>query len=263
MSDYHSRPELSSSEVAAYLSDPIAWWHAYRAKDWPRQEATSAMQFGTLVHSMIEHGGTSAIVKEIPAEVLNEQGHCKGKAWLEWKSANPAEQYLKPGEPNPLATIWEHLLANQWVRAIIENGDKEVSHFWPDLDLDCACRCRFDATLNGVLVDWKTTTMSNARTFAADAYSRFYDVRLALYRKGFQDLYGVKPEVYIVAIENSGGMAVNVYRMPDEWLDDAEARLILTVDEMMHFKLEDYLNRGPVTLIQPRYAQFKIEEVTA
>jgi PDDEXK-like domain of unknown function (DUF3799) len=264
--NYHDLPQTSSSEVACFLADPITWYHHWVARDWPRTQATPAMQFGTAVHHMIEHGGPGSVVKEIPAEVLNEQGHCKGKAWTEWKAANPAEQYLKPGEPNPLAIIWQHLMANTWVRLIVENAAKEVEHFWHDDDLDIPCRCRFDAVLvdesHGKLIDWKTTTCDNERTFASDAYSRFYDVRLALYRKGFIDKYGVKPEIYIVAIENSGGYGVSVYRMPDEWMDDAEARLILTVDEMQNFDLAKHLDRGPVTLTQPRWAQLKFEEIT-
>jgi hypothetical protein len=258
---YHDQPELSSSEVAAYLYDPIEWWHRWRAKDWPKMTATPAMEFGTAVHQMIEYGGPAAVVKQIPAEVLNADGHCKGKPWTEWKSANPASIYLKPGETSPLVTIWDHLMANTWVRAVIENSQKELSHYWPDRDLGCACRCRFDAVLNGIIVDWKTTTMSNGRTFASDAYSRFYDVRLALYRRGYRDLYGNDPEVYIVAIQNSGGYGVDVYRMPEQWLDDAEARLILTVDEMLNFDLQKYLDSGPVDLIQPRWAQLKMEEL--
>jgi hypothetical protein len=32
---YHQRTELSSSQVSAFLADPIKWYHQHVAKDWP------------------------------------------------------------------------------------------------------------------------------------------------------------------------------------------------------------------------------------
>jgi len=57
MTDYHSRPELSSSQLAQFLSNPILFHHVHTLEDWPKDEPTAAMQFGTLVHTMIELGG--------------------------------------------------------------------------------------------------------------------------------------------------------------------------------------------------------------
>lgn len=258
--NYHDRPEKSSSEVAAFLSDPIEWYHIYVLKDWPRMVATKEMELGTAVHSMVEHRGVKTVVRSIPATVLNEQGHCKGKTWTDWKAANPAQIYLKPGETNPLTTIWQHLIANAWCRAFVEHAEKEVEHFWNDTDLG-ACRVKFDAILNGTIVDWKTTSKTCARTFAIDAVSRFYDVRLALYRRGYRDLFGCNPEIVVVAIETSGGTKVTPYRMPDAWLDDAEAKLILAVDDMRRFDLSRYLDCSPVDLVQPRYSVLDLESV--
>jgi len=50
------------------------------------------------------------------------------------------------------------------------------------------------------------------------------------------------------------------YRLSDSWLDDAEARLILAVDDMRRFNLNDYLNRGPFVLEQPRWSQVNLDE---
>lgn len=267
--NYHDRPETSSSQVAAYLNDPIQWYHVHVAKDWSKQEATVAMSFGTKVHEMAEHTlptmikakGWDSFIKVIPRNVLNADGHCKGKAWTEWKDGNPSDLYLKPDEQNPFVQIWEHLMANTWCRSVIEWGQKEVEHFWFDEDLNCDCRIKMDVSINDVIVDWKTTHKTTARQFAADAYDKHYDVRLALYRRGFRNLYGFDPEVYIVTIQTKGGFKVTPYRMPDTWLDDAEARLILVLDEMRHFSIERYLDCGPVVLEQPRYAVLNLEGV--
>lgn len=266
---YHDRSEMSSSEVAAYLDDPILWFHQYKAKDWPKKEPTIAMAFGTKVHDMAEHTlpamikaqGWDSFIKVIPSNVLNADGHCKGKAWTTWKDENPSEFYLKPDEQNPFVQIWEHLMSNSWCRSIIEHGQKEVEHFWFDEDLNCDCRIKMDVSINIALVDWKTTHKKTKQQFAYDAFDRKYDVRLALYRRGFRNAFGCDPEIYIVAIQTKGGYKITPYRMPDSWLEDAEAKLILTVDEMRHFNLERYLDCGPELLEQPRKAILDLESI--
>lgn len=259
MTDYHSRPELSSSEVARFIEDPIAWYHEYKLRDWKR-ETTPAMQFGTEIHAMVENLGTDSIVREIPPEVLNADGHRKGKPWKDWEAENPALIYIKQGEPNPIATIWKHLMANSWCREIILNAEKEVEHVWNDEDTGPS-RIKMDSVYQTALVDWKTTSKKCERTFTAEVYDRHYDVRLALYRKGFRDLFGFNPEVYVVSIQTSGGMKVTPYRIPDDWLEEAESRLIITVDDMRRFDLNRYLDAEPITLTKPRYATFDLESI--
>lgn len=260
--DYYSRPGLSSSEIATFLSDPICWYHWYVAKDWTRPEPSAEMKLGTAVHKMIELDGWQDMVKEIPREVLNGDGHCKGKAWLEWKAENPCDVYLKPCEPNPLRVIWEHLQANVWTRGTILRSRKEVKHYWIDPDFG-ECKVKFDAVLVGEFVDWKTTSCRNARDFARDCYARSYDVRMAFYRRAFRDLQRVDlPDIFLVAIGTSGGMGVVPYQLSNAWLDDAEARLILAVDEMRRFNLEEYLDRKPQVLEQPRWSMLDLESVS-
>ena len=151
-------------------------------------------------------------------------------------------------------------MANSWCRRLIEGGAREVEHVWSDPDLG-ECRCKMDVMTNVLFADWKTTTKTCARTFAADAYARFYDVRLALYRKGFLDLHGYFPEVYVVAIQTTGGMRVTPFRLPDAWLDEAEARLILAVDDMARFNIDRYIDSQPMELVKPKYATLDLESV--
>lgn len=260
MSDYHSDPCLSSTQIACFKDDPIRWYHEYKLKDWTRNP-TDAMNFGIAVHTMQELGSYEGLSRDIPAEVLNADGHCKGKAWTDWKDANPAKVYVKPGEVNELKQIWENVQGNGWIKEQLRNGIKEQEYYWFDADLGCDCRMKSDLINGPVLLDWKTTCKRDARSFAADAFVRSYDVRLAFYRRGFRQQYGIEPEVYIVAIQTSGGMQVTPYRMPDSWLDDAEARLFFIVDTMQNFLLESYLDSKPTELVQPRYSVFDLESV--
>lgn len=255
--DYHARPELSSSEIGMFLSDPIEWYHTYVLRTW-KNVPTAAMQFGTNVHRMMELQDYSTLCRDIPAEVLNDDGHCKGKAWLAWKDANPAAEYVKPGEVNALKLIWENVTANAWIMEQLQNGKAEEPFFWEDEDFG-DCRMKTDLVNGPFLIDWKTTSATTTWKFTREVVERHYDVRLAFYRRGFRHRFGMEPVVHVVAIQTSGGMQVTPYRIPDSWLDDAEARLLLAVDAMTHFSIEQYRNAKPIDLVQPRYSQLDLE----
>lgn len=258
--NYHERLEMCSSEVGMFANDPIQWYHVYHLKDWTK-ETTEEMKLGTGVHKMLETQSIDTVVKYIPREALNAEGHCKGKVWTDWKQSNPAEFYLKPGETHPLYQIWNHISANSWCMNLIKKGIKEEEHYWFDEDLGVECRMKTDVIEGNALVDWKTTSKKNARTFAQDAVARFYDLRLAFYRRGFRSKFGFDPKIYVVAIQTTGGFRVTPYRMPDAWIDDAEARVLLTVDEMLHFDINAYLDQQPIELQQPHYSQLNLETV--
>ena len=254
MSDYHKNPARSSSEIALFLSDPIEWYHRYRLGDWEPEPPTKAMELGTLIHKMIEHQGTDAMVRRIPVAVLNEQGHCKGAAWTEWKKENKADIYLKPGENDPLETIWQNLSANDWFVETIYDSDREVEHHWTDAVFG-PCRCMWDLVTGGdTLVDWKSTNKRDARSFAVDAYKMNYDIRLAFYRIGFRDKYGKNPDVYIGAINTSGGCEFTPFLFPSDWLDDAEAKLYDICEQMDSFDIDKHRNKRPQLLERPKWA---------
>jgi len=263
--DYHSRPELSSSEVAMYLRDPLEWWGNYKAEPRWKKEVSQAMEFGTAVHLCAERGGWDGLAMEIPVEVLNDDGHCKGKAWTAWKATNEALVYFKPGERNPLAEIWNNLQSNTFCRTSLDTaraeGGLEKVHTWDDEYLG-PCRMKADCIAGPLLIDWKTTNKTDTRGFANDAAGMGYDVRLSLYRRGYRNLFGCDPEIHVVAIRSSGSYRVTPYRIPDTWLDDAEARLVMLVDEMNHFDLASFLDAKPVELPQPRFAKLDLEDFT-
>lgn len=266
---YHESDGLASSQITEYKDDPVQWYHWRVLKDWKR-EPTKAMKLGTTIHDMIEFavphmasmGGWESLVSEIPADVLNKDGHCKGSAWNEWKDANPAEIYFKPWEQNPLRLVWDNLLACSFTRDLITGSRKEVAHHWHDEDFGL-CKVKFDALAisQPLFADWKTTCKKKQHAFEKDIVDRCYDMRLAFYRRGFRDLFGEDPRIYIVAINTSGSYRVTPFELPRDWLDDAEARLILTVDEMRRFDLDAYLDSKPKTLNQPNFSKVNFDEL--
>jgi hypothetical protein len=241
--------------VSAFLADPVKWYHQYAVKAWARDEPTEAMQFGTNVHLMCAAGGPSALpIVGRPAEA-----DFRKKEWKEWKAEQEASGVEIVDSLSMYRTIWQNLLSSDWIREVMRNTAKEVEHVWNDEVLG-PCRCKFDAVSDGLIVDWKTTDKKNERGFVYSLLDFHYDVRLALYSRGYRDRFGVPARIVLVAIQKSGGFGVQPYELPDEWVDDAEARLILTVDKMSSFDIRRALNVKPVMLTQPKFSQISDED---
>jgi hypothetical protein len=254
---YHQRTELSSSQVSAFLTDPVKWYHQHVAKDWPREEPTEAMQFGTNVHLMCAAGGPSALpIVGRPAEA-----DFRKTEWKEWKKAQEANGKEVVDSVEAYEVIWRHLQASKWTKNVLETCDMEVEHVWDDEILG-PCRCKFDAESPGLIVDWKTTDKFSEYGFVRSILDMAYDVRIALYVRGFRNKYGEEPHVVLVAIQKKPGYRIQPYTMAADWLDDAEAKLIQAVDAMQNFNIDAELNVAPKVIYQPRYAQLSIEEIS-
>jgi len=120
---YHQREELSSSGMGNFLEDPEEWW-LVRKGILPKRHPSASMEFGTIVHGIIENGGDidkfvcrrppefddfkpmrgweSAV--EIPQELIRENGSIQtGKDYTEWKKEfNNPKTSLKDGEDGTL-----------------------------------------------------------------------------------------------------------------------------------------------------------------
>jgi hypothetical protein len=240
MTDYHSRPELSSSQLAQFLSNPIAFHHVHTLEDWPKDEPTAAMQFGTLVHTMIELGGPERLdIVRRPADL--DLRTKDGKAW---KSENAGRQIVTDDEWTRLERIWTHLNACSQVRKFLGTGHTEKEIFWTHKSSGVDCRAKVYLLATGVLIDWKTTSAASEDEFINQAASMFYDVRLAFYRDGIETLTGERPAILVVGIQSSGGHEIyplDFTRLMEQL--DSEARMHRAVEDLVDFDIDEYLDR--------------------
>lgn len=261
MTDYHSRPELSSSQLADFIRDPVAFHHWHVARDWDKPEPSPQMAFGTNVHRMIELGGWQQIAVEIPPGVLNADGHKKGKAWQDWAAEHDGLIHIKPGELNPYAIIWDHLQANAFCRGLLaKGGEHEKVILWRHASTGIACRTMVDWWRSPLLVDWKTTRNTGAREFQRDAWSLLYHVRLAFYCMAVESETGRRPShVVTVAIQNGPGYNVQPFELDAAWLDIGFAAVEAAMQEIASFEVCNYLNHDVLTLSAPRWARYEEE----
>jgi len=180
---YHDRTELSSTQVAKFMDDPIAFYEMHVTGERKREAPTEAMKFGTSVHEMIELGGPDKMpIAVIPREVLNKDGHKRGKAWTQWKAEQPDDALLyKEGEAIPWTKIWVSLLANEECVPWLASDRKEEEFYWQDSASGLQCRAKLDVVDASKIVDWKTTRSVDPRGFQSACHSMHYaERRLAL-----------------------------------------------------------------------------------
>lgn len=242
MTDYHSRPELSSSQLALFLKDPITFYHTCVLGDWPKDEPTPAMQFGTLVHSMIELGGLDRLDIVRRPEGLDFRTK-EGKAWRE---SVAGKEIVSDSDWQRLERVWTHLQGCSQVRKFLGNGHVERELFWQHSRSGIDCRAKVDLLADGVLIDWKTTSAASEEEFIAQIASMFYDVRLAFYRDGIEstDKPAVRPHVMVVGIQANGGHEIfplELTALMEEL--QSEARMHRAVEDISTFVLEEYLDR--------------------
>jgi exodeoxyribonuclease VIII len=241
MTDYHSRPELSSSQLALFLRDPIVFYHTCVLGDWPKDEPTPAMQFGTLVHTMIELGGPDRLDIVRRPEGLDLRTK-EGKAWRE---ANAGKEIVSEPDWLRLERVWTHLQACSQVRKFLGNGHVERELFWQHSRSGIDCRAKVDQLSDGVLIDWKTTSAASEEEFINQAVNMHYDIRLAFYRDGIETVENIqRPKILVVGIQSGGGHEIfplEITGLMEEL--HSEERMHRAVEDISTFVLEEYLDR--------------------
>ena len=99
---YHEREGLSSSQVQAFVDDPVTWWHVHVKGDWEKPEPTSAMEFGNWVHYMVELGGPEHVSVRVPdgMQMFTSDELQQCAKWVDEPSGEAALDMIKGGKLN-------------------------------------------------------------------------------------------------------------------------------------------------------------------
>lgn len=223
--EYHSRPELSSTEARLILESPARYrW----AKDHPPLVPPSKkFDVGSAVHSKALGTGYEAVV--IPADVLASNGAISTTAAKEFVADARAKGLipLKADEFEPIAAQAEAVLAHAGARQLFaQTADAEVSVFATDPD-GVEVRGRFDflpssfalGTPSRVAVDLKTTIDASPKGFTKAIANYNYDVQRAWYLDALHWSTGETAEMVFVAVEKTAPYLVGVYQLPTMWVE--------------------------------------------
>jgi hypothetical protein len=243
---YHRYIALSSTNLKDLLKSPWSYWHNKHNQ----RTATPAMEFGSLVHTLIlepDNFANEYMVADKPkrtskagkaeyAELLEEAGE---RIWVSTDDFLKAQDSIYPLSQNPI------------VKSLLSGGKAESSVFWEDKKTGVECKAKADY-LNvdrGYIVDVKTTiSLASEKPFLWTVSKYAYDLSASFYKKGFELATGKELDFYFVVIEKEPPFNFATYKISDELLRRGEAQyrqaLHVYVDALERGKFDVPYNNG-------------------
>lgn len=214
--DYHSRPELSSTEARLLLQSPAKY--RWRKDNPPLIDDSPKFDIGKAVHAKVLGVGAEVVVVDADdwrtktAREAREDARAAGKAPLltrEFEAVN---------------AMAESVLADAIACALLSQpGDAEVSLF---IDVDgVPTRARFDflpdqSERRTVAVDLKTTVDASKRAFESSVAKYEYAVQRAWYLDAHKAITGdTDAEMIFLAVEKEPPYLVAKYQVPMTWAE--------------------------------------------
>lgn len=314
---YHAGEGVSNSQISDFIADPALFHGRYNTLEIERREATPQMLLGTALHEMVLEGGLQSLMLvepgettfsadeydklaakfatmvRIPDSVLNESGHCRGKAYTDWAKSfkgrtltksvdyDDIESKLRNGiivpegtdvvSPEMMDTLAEmmdalkgHAAAN---RLLFGDGESEVPIQGRHSGTDILTRCKLDrfseTTMGGFVADLKTVRDASPRGFASSVASFGYHRQRVLYGSLVESLVGRVVPFYFVCIEKAKPYRVEVYELDPEWIDKGVDELEKAFRDMHRCSIADcwkHEHYGDVlTLPMPKYLNYQSE----
>lgn len=201
--EYHARPELSASMLKVFADSPRLFYKRFVERT-ISDEPSPAMILGRLAHAAIlEPHLLEGHCIRIPREVLNEQGHRRGKAWTEFKQANEGRVLLGDDDYNRIKAMFDAVYANEFAaRLLRSDGEAEATILWNIGEQPL--RSRLDRLLPNIIVDIKTCREGTARDFARSSFWPLrYALQAAFYQDAAESLDGVRRRFLFVCVESN------------------------------------------------------------
>lgn len=224
LAEYHAHPALSRSKLWMLHDSPQKFkW----AMEHP-QEPSPAFRLGAAFHKLALEPETfddeyavapdfNRRTKEGRQQYEAFLAEAEGKTVLDIDEMRTAEEMVKS------------LMANPTAKKLIEVGQKEQSFFWtnPRTNLELKCRPDIYITGNGpdLIVDLKSTTSSETRSFTNECIRFGYDVQSAFYVEGLKTVYPDAEFTFMfIAVEKNPPYAVNVMEMSRDMVEYGRVR---------------------------------------
>lgn len=211
--DYHASDAVSSTQMKQALISPAH----YLALLTNPPEPTAAMEMGTAVHSAILEKDFSKYVEAPPCR--------RGtKEWTAFEEANPNKILLKTEEYKNLVGMYDAFYAHPMANKIAQKGKAELSIFDTDPSTGLRTKARIDYLVqneNGnYILDYKTTTSANTKSFLNSIFNYRYDLSMAHYKDLAEKAISEKiSDVFLIAQEKEAPYGLRVFRMSDRMLE--------------------------------------------
>jgi hypothetical protein len=204
---------LSHSQIKVFADSPRKYHAQFVAKTMARDES-KAMDLGRIAHAAIlEPHILDGHCIRIPREVLNADGHKKGKAWTEWRDAYADNLILSDGEYDQVRGMFDAVYANPYAtRYLRAAGKSEATILWESDGFEL--RSRLDRLLDeAFVVDVKTTQDASPLGFEKSIAKYGYAQQAAFYLDAAKFEDGKDRVFVFVAVETFAPYRVGVHQI--------------------------------------------------
>lgn len=237
---YHARPEYSSSQLKDMIRSAAHFYSHNIAKEHDK-ERKACMDFGTLAHTLFlepEQFTNEFVI----APTFNRRTNAGKAEAAAWEQENEGKILVTEEQVQSAERIIKNLQTLSMYGVMQNNyGMAEASFFFTDPIFGLELRVRPDwhivpcsALPNGLILDLKTTSDARAIAFQKQCGNFAYDLSAAMYREGFQQVYGTeeKPDFIFLVAENTAPFNVKQYKA---------SNLFLSVGEQRYYRAKELL----------------------
>lgn len=229
---YHARPEYSSSQLKDMIRSAAHFYSHNIAKEHDK-ERKACMDFGTLAHTLFLEPDQFSN-EFVIAPTFNRRTNAGKAEAAAWEQANQDKTLVTEEQVRGAERIVKNLQTLSMYGVMQNNyGMAEASFFFTDPIFGLKLRVRPDwhivpcsAFSNGLILDLKTTSDARAIAFQKQCGNFAYDLSAAMYREGFQQVYGTedKPDFIFLVAENTAPFNVKQYKASNLFLSVGEQR---------------------------------------
>lgn len=222
--EYHAGEGVSNSMLSTYDKSPPEYCGKYVTKDLSPGEQTPDMRLGQLVHELVLLGEfENAVV--IPPEVLNKDGHKKGKPWIDWAAEHKGKDQVSQDEMETIRGIRDALAAHPSAKHLLfGDGESEVPLRGTCQETGLLLRCKCDRFSSRFIADLKVMRDVSPQKFAYDADDYGYHRQQAFYSR-LASAYWDEPNAlpfFFVTVNKTRPYRVETYQLSDEFAHAGE-----------------------------------------
>lgn len=230
--EYHACPEFSSSQLKD-MNRSAAHFYVNSISKEAKKEASTAMNFGTLVHTMFlepEQFENEFVI----APKFDRRTKAGKEEAAAWEQANEGKMLVSEEDVENANRMATNLRTLGIYKEMQNNyGMPEASFFFTDPIFGLNLRTRPDwhiapckAFPNGLIIDLKTTDDARPMAFSRTCANFSYDLSSSMYREGFQAYYQTedKPPFIFLVAERNTPFNVKQYKASDLFLSVGDVR---------------------------------------
>ncbi|OXI24332.1 PD-(D/E)XK nuclease-like domain-containing protein [Burkholderia sp. AU15512] len=213
---YHSRPEISKSQLDTINVSPAHFWALHRDPNRPAPTTRGGQLEGNLAHCAILEPDEFG-----KRYVLGPSVNRNTKVWKDFVDENAGRIAIQPDQYDTAWRQSDAVRALPEIREALSRGRAEVSAFWTDPSTGAACRCRpdwaHDLTESSVLlVDVKTFSSASPDEFRRQAARKRYHVQDAFYSDGYEHAASKEVRAFVfVAVETEWPFVAHAMMLDD------------------------------------------------